>query len=75
MKSTVSDLINERLEDESIFFDSTVVVQKFDSSIIAMAKAEEILDGDADYLEYEVVAEDRDDDDNFIIVCEKSEEE
>lgn len=75
MESTVSNLIKERLDDESLFFDSTVVIQKFDSSVVAMGRAEEILDGDADYLGYEVVAEDRDDDDNFIIVCEKSEEE
>jgi len=71
--NTVRDLIQERLEDETLFFDSTVMLQTSDGSVLRMAKAEEILEEDADYIEYEVLAEDKDDDDVFIIVCEKVE--
>lgn len=71
--STVRELIQERLDDETLFFDSIVMLQESDGSVLRMAKAEEILEGTAEYIDYEVLAEDKDDDDVFIIVCEKVE--
>lgn len=66
----LEDLINEKLESEDIYQDTTVIVQTTDEEVICALSASDLLESDADCLTMDVTDSDIDDDENLVVVVE-----
>lgn len=66
----LEDLINEKLESEEIYQDTTVIVQTTDEEVICALSALDLLESDADCLTMDVTDSDIDDDENLVVVVE-----
>lgn len=66
----LEDLINEKLESEEIYQDTTVIVQTTDEEVICALSASDLLESDADCLTMDVTDSDIDDDENLVVVVE-----